>query len=533
MASASQFSAFSTLDETNAQLVTLSQKYLGNKEYVLSGTNTGYIGAEVTPLAPWTNLTNRYYPTVATLPEIGSNIVTKGDLGGYFTPNNLGVSLYQTKDITNFIDTTKITSGSIYEYIDPTLYNKGRGLTQKDQDNIIVHIENTDWMKGSLTDTAFDGQVKNSDIYQKFIPYQSNIESQKADTNGVITIKDNFEYWTGSQKNIWLQDNKFTELDWLKYFDLDLRTKYNLITPDKELYSWHADVYGNQYALYKPTLSARTIYEMQNSYGTVWVKTADNTVYEAVDALSAIYSRYSAQPTIYNQLTSNNIKNIEVFFDTLVIELSGYVLFEKITFDYDTATIDTGDVQYLYLDLSTNVSTRLLSSLSLTGVSLNSTAKPYYGGIWFDEPSKKFTTCLLLSTGFSSGLSGIIVPVLYEYDINAPANRKRIYPTNTTDYSDFIYYSNNSQCISAGLIGAQGAPSKFHSGPKELLTYIENPVITYNKSTNAYFITFIGYVDQQFKLINYSTSTRLVNRVLVTETDELILTETDCAIAVV
>ena len=123
--------------------------------------------------------------------------------------------------------------------------------------------------------------------------------------------------------------------------------------------------------------------------------------------------------------------------------------------------------------------------------------------------------------------------LVYEYDINAPANRKRIYPTNTTDYSDFIYYSNNSQCISAGLIGAQGAPSKFHSGPKELLTYIENPVITYNKSTNAYFITFIGYVDQQFKLINYSTSTRLVNRVLVTETDELILTETDCAIAVV
>jgi hypothetical protein len=157
-------------------------------------------------------------------------------------------------------------------------------------------------------------------------------------------------------------------------------------------------------------------------------------------------------------------------------------------------------------------------------VSLNNTAKPYYGGIWYDEPAKKFTTCLLLSTGFSSGLSGLIVPVLYEYDINAPANRKRIYPTNTTDYSEYIYYVNATECVSAGY---------FHSGSKEYLTYIENPVLTFNKSTNAYYITFIGFVNQQFKLINYTTNANTVRRVLVTETNKLILTETDCAIEVV
>ncbi len=70
-----QTSTSTTADETNAQLLTLSQKYLGNKEYVLSGTANGYIGAEVTPLAPYTNLTNRYYPTVATIPQVSSNIL--------------------------------------------------------------------------------------------------------------------------------------------------------------------------------------------------------------------------------------------------------------------------------------------------------------------------------------------------------------------------------------------------------------------------------------------------------------------------
>lgn len=522
MASATLSGAFSTLDETNAQLVTLTQKYLGNKEYVLSGSDTGYIGAEIAPLAPYTNLTNRYYPTVATLPQLSSNIVTKGEIGGYFTPNNLGVSVYQAKELTSIIDTTKIEPGKIYKYIDPTLYNKGRGLTQKDQDNIIRHVENTDWMKGSFTDTSFDGQIKNSNLYQKFVPYQSNIESQKTDTNGVVTVKDDFEYWTGTEKNIWLETNKFTELDWLKYFDLELRTKYTLITPDKELYSWHADVYGNQYALYKPTLSSRSIYGMQNSYGELWVKTVDGSIYEATDALSAVYGRYNTQPTIYNQLTGNSVKNFEVFFDTLVFELSGYVIFEKIEFNYQEISITGSDKQYINLDLTSTVSTRLLSTSLLTGYNLPSQAKPYYGGIWYNESDKKFVTCLLLSAGLLSAtpyLSGMVAPVLYEYNLNDPINRKRIWPSDKTNYSEYVYYENASA----------------DNLDKEYLTYIEPPVLTYNKTTNSYFITFLGYVDQRVKIINYSTGniTAAITNALVTETNVPIVTEAEVPLVVV
>ena len=515
-----QTSTESSAEETNTQLLVLSQKYLGNKEYVLSGTDNGYIGAEVTPLAPYTNLTNRYYPTVATLPQLSSNIVSKEDLGGYFTPNNLGISTYQTKNISYIVDTDKIIPGQIYKYIDPTTFNKGRSLTEKDQDDVIKHIENTDWMKGALTDTAFDGHVKGSNLYQKFIPYQTNIESQKLDNNGVITIKDDFEYWTGSQKNIWVQDNKFTELDWLKYFDIDLRTVYTVITPDKELYSWHADVYGNQYALYKPTLNARTIYGMQNSYGELWVKNVQGSIYKAVDALSAVYQKYSNQPTIYNQLTANSVKNFEVFFDTLVIELSGYVLFEKIKFDYTDITITNTNSNYLNFDLSSTVSTRLISSASLTAVQVSSAGIPYYGCIWYNEPDKKFTACLLVSASVTTTgayLSGMVVPVLYEYNLNDPANRKRIWPTNKTDFQEYLYYQEASSV----------------NPDQELLTYLEPPVITYNRCTRSYFITFIGYSGQKFKLVNYNTGAAGVGNVLATETNNPIVTETGNTIQVV
>ena len=511
MASASLSSTYTTIEQTNAQLVTLTQKYLGNKEYVLSGTNTGYVGAQVDALAPYTNLANRYYPTVATLPQSGNNIKTKAEIGGYFTPNSVGASVYLTKNITPLININSIEPGKIYKYIDPAKFNKGRGLTQKDQDNIITHIEDKDWLKASHTDTEFDGQVKNSDTYQKFVPYQSSYETLKTDSNGVINVRDDFEFWTGEKKDIWLNTNKFTEEDWLKYFDLDLRVKNLIITPDKELHSWSTDVFGNQYALYKTVPAVgRTMYNMHNAYGELWVKTVDGTIYPATSALSAIYNKYTNNFSIYTQLSSNSIKNLEVFYDTLVIELSGYTLYEKINFDYEDFVIKSADNNFQALDFHQPVTTRLLSSASLTGINLNSTASILYGDNWYDDLNKKIISCVLLSAAVvtANAASGLVIPVLYENNLNNPAKRTRIFPTSNTDYSFYLY----------------GKGASAVDPDKELLTYIEPPVITYNKDAATYIVSFIGYVNQDFKIVNSITSANVLGKVLVNENNIPIVT---------
>ena len=509
--SVSLSSTFTTAEQTNTQLVTLTQKYLGNPEYVLSGTNTGYIGAQVDPLAPFTNLSNRYFPTVATLPQSGNNIKTRAELGGYFTPNNLGASVYLTKNIIPLINIEQVKPGIIYKYIDPAKFNKGRGLTKKDQDNVITHIENKDWLKSSYSDTEFDGQVKGSDTYQKFIPYQSSYETLKTDSNGVVNVRDDFEFWTGTQKDIWLTTNKFTEEDWLKYFDIDLRVKNLLIASDKELYSWNTDVFGNQYGLYKTVPdSGRTMYNMQNAYGELWVKTVDGTIYSGASALSAVYNKYTNYPAIYSQLTANTLKNFEIFNDTLIIDLNGYTVYEKIGFDYENYTITSSDVSYQILDYHISVSTRILSSSSLTGFNVNDTATVLYGGNWYNDSTKKIVSCLLLSAAVVSteAASGIVIPVLYEYDLNNPSKRTRIFPTSNTNYSLFVY-GKGASAINPDL---------------ELLTYIEPPVITYNKDIVAYVISFIGFVEQQFKIISYATSANILGKVLVTEANVPIVT---------
>jgi hypothetical protein len=100
-----------TQSQIDSYLNTLSQKYLANDAYIVSGTNSGIVSASVIALAPYGNLTNRYYPTVAGEPDEGDNLKTRDQLGGYFVPSNLGASIYLTKNITYSINTDQIKNG--------------------------------------------------------------------------------------------------------------------------------------------------------------------------------------------------------------------------------------------------------------------------------------------------------------------------------------------------------------------------------------------------------------------------------------
>ncbi len=216
---------------------------------------------------------------------------------------------------------------------------------------------------------------------------------------------------------------------------------------------------------------------MQSAVGELWVKTADGTIYPATSALSAVYSKYKTTTAIYNQLIGNKIINFEIFNDTLVFDLKGYTLYEKIDFIYESSTIKNHDNNFQVLEYYQNVSSRLLSSISLTGVNINSNASVYYGGNWYDENNKKIISCLLLSAAIvtAGAASALLVPVLYENDLNNPGKRVRVFPNNYTDYSNFVYSS---------------------------FSYIEPPVFTYNKDTSSYIVSYIGYYNQNFNIIN-------------------------------
>jgi hypothetical protein len=486
--------SFATQDQINSDLNTLSQKYLGNSEYLLSSTSTGLISSSVIPIAPFANLTNRYYPTVALAPQLNENIVTSDQLGGYFVPSNLGASIYLTKNIIYSIDPTQVAIGTGYRYIDPTRFNKGFTIGSSNLDSkVVTHNTNTNWMKAIGISNLYDGTVVNTDTYQKFVPYQSFYETTKSSNNGIVTAEYDFEFWEGPYKNIWNQNNGANSLDEFNYFNLNQRITNLVFTPGRELYSWCTDVFGNQYGLYKPFTRPYSMYSMVTATGALWTKTVDGTINIGPSALNLIYNNYIYDSTIYSQLTANNIVNFEVFYDTLVIQLSSTILYEKVTFDYNTYTIQKSLQNYLPLSAGFTASNAILTNYFNSSIgNLSPNAVTYYGGNWYDDINNNITICTLVSstiTGGSTsiignnGLSSVVVPVLYRLDLNNPKDRTRIYPSNTTDpnaFKEYVY-------------------------PLGTVSYMEAPVFCYNEDTQTYVITFISfpYQTQKLNLITY------------------------------
>lgn len=364
----------------SASATDIQEKYLGVMHLSVSADAAGDV-SETTlfdPDTPYAHSSNRYFPTVASVPNINS-VKSQAELGGFFTFKSLGVSTYLAATKAYDYNLSNMAIGVSYNIPDPLFINHGRSLTLEDQVNVVVHHKNLDWVKAQDTNGYQEGSIVGARNTQKFIPYQSRYETIGFDTQGVARTTDRFDFWTGEFSDIW-SDQTVYPLNWRNEFNIDARSILLQVT-DRKLYNWATDIFGNHFAVYKDfseaneisdwgsttgsattedwgglsaadtfedwgdllTLASVGIYEKRGQLGEIWVRTANNAIEEAPVALAQIYNKYATiNPTIYDLLNNNIIRNLDIVQDTLIIEISNFVLIEHIDYDYDTGTIIQG-----------------------------------------------------------------------------------------------------------------------------------------------------------------------------------------------
>lgn len=375
------------------------------EEYTLSESK---ITTTVTPERPWNQFTNRFNPTSLLVPTLES-IYTKKDSGGYFTPNNLGVSLYNSKDFTYTLNTssTQITS----TFTPPDFFFGGRGNTKID--NLIPYtslLEDASWLKESYNSGVLAGNIDRevAKTYQKFVPYQSSTESKITKQTGINVINKKLSPWEGRESNVW-GDKEITQANEKNIHNTNSWIEQHILqSGEKRIYSWSSDIYGNQYILLKDIKDVM-LYEQKDITGELWVQKTSKTVQPASLALEQVFDTYKGL-SLYSELTGNGIKKIDVFFDTLYIETTGAILLEKLNYDYSNDTI------YSFVDSSHTISllypvtiglTREYTNPGLTGICV-----AQVGDTWF-LPEQKI---VLLSICELSAKN--LTPQLFELDIS-------------------------------------------------------------------------------------------------------------------
>jgi hypothetical protein len=406
-------------------------------------------GTLVEAIYPYANLTNRHYPTIATVPHLGE-LYTTEDTGGYFIPRMLGTSIFLSKQNTNILGNDKLLTdqnrGISGVFQDMTAFITDQGLTKRDQIVPLSSVSiDSSWIKAEVTEGFKAGFVVDSISHQEFIPYQTTYETRKSNSIGIRKQNDKYDPWTGEMDNVW-ENTVDWPVSFTKQYTID--KWYSQFNTTKQVWQWKSDIFGNEYALLKTLSAGQTMYDKKQLVGDLWVRTATNHIQPASAALSAFFVDFmqlTATPAISSEMYL--IKNFDIFYDTLMVQTENWILFNKIDFDYDTGVIDFNINNIHYINLKES----------------NSDNK--FAGTWTFDEDKMVTIAVLISSVAN------IYPQLRSLNLN-------------TNEMTYIYNTPTSETNQLSTL---------------LLTSIEEPVFTYNKDTLMYNMAFIT------KSSNYSS----------------------------
>jgi len=387
--------------------------------------------------APWTTLTNRFYPTIANVPVVNETYSIE-DVGGYFLPQHLGGSQFINKNFDVSLKTTNLSGTFLSE--DTNIHVGGRGRTKQDQDTIYDWTENNQWIKESSTTGELAGAVRQNltKTLQTFIPYQSNIEETAL---GLMTPRSRISPWGGLNDEEWTdvanEPKSFTGVRNVSaWVETQILKKSEQVTD-----CWSSDIYGNQYGLFKQ-LTGIPVADHINTSGELWTRTNNQSVLPAYISLSAIFKPFeNINTTVYKELTGSGIRYVDCYFDTIFIETNSAAIFAKIDYNYATGLIESAfdDTRY-----------KILSSIG------------NFDRNWFFSTEKRIVSLYteIDNNNFS--------PTLYELDL--PTRKyKKVFPLDYTNTSN----------LTAGLSSLDFAS-------------ISRGSLHYNNSLKTYLITYTG-----------------------------------------
>jgi len=373
----------------------------------------------INPAFPWANIFNAKNSTIAFYPTIES-LSSTSQLGGFFTPSYYGITKYVNK---NYSYTLNVTSAALTGiFTNPNDSIAIRGLSKTEPITPFTIQEDNTWLKEPPISSSIAGTINKNIFkkYQKFIPYQSTYETNPNSSLGLILPTSRQNPWTGSKNNEWgdLQ-NSPTSFTGVINLSSWVNTQ-NLKKNDLYVDDWCTDIYGNQYGLYK-TYDNSKFLNQQSSYGEIWVRNNAQRVFPGVIGLSGIFDSY-LNTSFIHELTSNGIRKIDVFFDTLFLETSGIIFLEKINYNYDTQQIFSLADNARFISLTVPVTSNILREFN----NENNNNIASSGQVWF-SPNKK-----ILYISVAEILNNNINPILFKYDINTQ-NLQKIFPVHQRD----------------------------------------------------------------------------------------------------
>ena len=228
--------------------IKLFQKYLGSDWYMLStgSTVTNYVSSLMVKAdnIP-SNYLNRNNVSTATVPNTAF-VVSQKDIGGFYTPNYLGVLNYNVFDFTFTVDTQKLSANNIYFFPDPNKYILTEGNSKYKKTGDIFSInENAYYVCYDNANGNAFGYIYDNGYYLNYNGYQNLEETTRTYNSGISKNYDRVDFFKGKKSNVWSNSDVY-QIANKALFPIDQRQD-NLIVGQSDIVDYSSDIFGNQY----------------------------------------------------------------------------------------------------------------------------------------------------------------------------------------------------------------------------------------------------------------------------------------------
>tara|TARA_S200002703_G_scaffold111525_1_gene97149 strand:- start:6785 stop:8941 length:2157 start_codon:yes stop_codon:yes gene_type:complete len=286
----------------------LSEKYLNTDVYYLSGDTFQYGLKRILTAENSNSYINRYNPTAVN--NYGT-LIKSDKLPYQLSFNNSGLAQALSKNLTFNINVSAVAG----EYIipDPNKVQPGIGIRKgvDKKSTPINFVSDNFWIKNNDRDSI---KVADTDTLKSY-GYQSKESSLKYNSTGINRSHDEISFWTGSQQNIWKNEDVYKRHNLNEYPENERLE--DLLIKNETAVVLKNDIYGNEFIFYKsvsPKRYADTSFTLYNTTNTL---TADTTACELYDGLyfnsvlSAISAdgNYSSLTGMYDTVLTNDISS--------------------------------------------------------------------------------------------------------------------------------------------------------------------------------------------------------------------------------
>jgi hypothetical protein len=200
--------------------------------------------------------------------------------------------------------------------------------------------------------------------------------------------------------------------------------------------------------------SYKTLTERNVLDGKVYVKNViTGDILPLSSALEVVYDKYS-QP-VKDQIY-NSIKGVDLFYDTIILRTTNYLVFDKISYD------ETGFIKPTTFNIYLSTDT----------------TNPFEGvsNLFFDSVKNIIVFCkTAVLSSFANDNGRVIYPEIYQFDISKHKLTK-LFPSQTTTI--------NSVSSNFSFFNVYSASNVMSIGSQQ---------IAYNKVNDLYCINYVGY----------------------------------------